>query len=151
MVFCSWAAEEYMLLGSNEWVYDKIHKIMSRAVAVINVDICVKGDILDPSASPIIKDVFTEAIKSVDDPFDESRTYYDFFKEYIKSDEKPVDKVEDKVKTLGSGSDHAPFIFYAGVPAMYFDFEIDRHKYKGFSGYPTYHTGTTNYLVQIKS
>jgi len=148
LVFASWAAEESGLEGSYEWVYDKIHKIMSRAVSVINVDICVKGSILRPSASPIIKDVFLEAIKTVKDPDNQSRTYYEFYKEYIKQDENPDETVEDKVTGLGSGSDHAGFIFYAGVPAMYFDFSVDKHKYPGFGSYPAYHTGfETFYLV----
>lgn len=29
-------------------------------------------------------------------------------------------KVEDHVSILGSGSDHAPFAFYAGIPSTYF-------------------------------
>jgi len=147
IVFASWAAEEYGLMGSTEWVYDKIHKIMNRAVAVINVDICTMGEILSPSASPVLKDVFIEAIKSVPSSKDPSQTYYDFFKNYIKND--TINNVEDKVKITGSGSDHAPFSFYAGIPALYFSFRIDKHKFPGLSGpYPTYHTGyETFYLV----
>ena len=30
IVFASWAAEEHGLMGSTEWVYDKIHKLMNR-------------------------------------------------------------------------------------------------------------------------
>ena len=146
IVFASWGAEEYGLMGSTEWVYEKIHKIMHRAVAVINVDICTSGDILSPSASPVLKDVFIEAIKSVPSSQDPSETYYDFLKNYIKND--PINNVEDKVKITGSGSDHAPFSFYAGIPALYFSFRLDQHKYPGLSGYATYHTGyETFYLV----
>ena len=55
IVFASFAAEEYGLMGSTEWVHDKLHKLMTRAVAVINIDTCIMGDILYPKASPILK------------------------------------------------------------------------------------------------
>ena len=55
IVFASFAAEEYGLMGSTEWVHHKLHKLMARAVAIINIDTCVKGDILYPKASPILK------------------------------------------------------------------------------------------------
>ena len=42
---------------------------------------------------------------------------------------------------LRTGTDHASFAFYAGVPATYQKFKIDKLKYPGVSGYPTYHTG----------
>jgi N-acetylated-alpha-linked acidic dipeptidase len=120
-----------------------------RAVAVINVDICVSGDILEPSASPVLKSVFVEAIKNVPSTKDQSKTYYQFLKEYYKNGENPVDNIEDKVKILGSGSDHAPFAYYAGVPALYYSFKIDKQKYPGIkSSYPMYHTGyETFYLM----
>ena len=119
-------------MGSTEWVYDKIHKIMNRAIGVINVDICVSGDILNPTASLILKDVFIDAIKSVPSAHNPSQTYFEFMEEYIKHDDSR--KVEDKIKITGSGSDHAPFSFYAGIPALYFYFKIDKKKYPGVSG-----------------
>ena len=47
IVFCSWGAEEYGLVGSYEWA-EQYGKILSeRAVAYINVDIAVEGVTLD--------------------------------------------------------------------------------------------------------
>ena len=110
-------------MGSNEWVYDNIQKLMDRAVAIINVDICIIGDILSPKASPILKDVFVEAIRNVPSTHDPSVSYYDFLAGWLARGEKTMDtSVEDYVKILGSGSDHASFAFYAGVPALYFSF-----------------------------
>jgi len=148
IVFASWAAEESGLMGSNEWVYDKIHKLINRAVSVINLDACVSGDILSPSASPILKSVFVEAIKNVPSTKDESKSYYQFLKEYYNNEDNPVD-IEDKVKLLGSGSDHAPFAYYAGVPALFYAFNIDKQRYPEVKGYyPMYHTGyETFYLM----
>merc|ERR1712037_9674 len=55
IVFASWAAEEYGMMGSIEWVHHHIQKLMDRAVAIINGDLCVFGDRLAPQASPILK------------------------------------------------------------------------------------------------
>lgn len=125
-------------------------QLMDRAVAVINVDICIVGDILSPSASPILKDVFLEAIKAAPSTLDPSKSYYDFLSTWLAKGEKTKDtSVEEYVKILGSGSDHASFAFFAGVPSIYFSFEIDEQKYPGVGSYPAYHTGfETFYLME---
>ena len=46
IVFASWAAEEFGLMGSREWVDHHIQKLTDGAVAVINIDICIFGNIL---------------------------------------------------------------------------------------------------------
>ena len=102
----------------------------------------MSGDILNPKASPSLKSVFVEAIKNVPSTKDSSKSYYEFLKEYYKNDETPVDNIEDKINILGSGSDHAPFAYYAGVPSLDYYFDIDKQKYPESSGgYPTYHKG----------
>ena len=147
IVFASWAAEEYGLMGSNEWVSDKIQKVMDRAVAIINVDICIIGDILSPKASPILKEVFLAAIRAVPSTLDPTKSYYEFLETWLAAGEKTADtSVEEYVKILGSGSDHASFAFYAGVPALYFSFRTDDHKYPG-AGYPAYHTGFETFFL----
>ncbi len=45
IVFASWAAEEYGLTGSREFVEDFVAKLSQRAVVYLNVDIC-SGKIL---------------------------------------------------------------------------------------------------------
>jgi len=122
--------------------------MMNRAIALINVDICVSGDILKPYASASLKSVFLEAIKGVPSTLDSSKTYYEFLKEYHKDD---GENVEDQIKILGSGSDHATFAYYAGVPALYYSFGIDKKKYPKYSGgYPLYHTGYETFYAMDK-
>ncbi len=36
IVFCNFAAEEYMAMGSQEWVSHKINKLKTRAVGVVS-------------------------------------------------------------------------------------------------------------------
>ena len=107
----------------------------------------MSGDILNPKASPSLKSVFVEAIKNVPSTEDSSRSYYEFLKEYYMNDVTHVDNIEDKINILGSGSDHAPFAYYAGVPSLDYYFDIDKQKYPESSGgYPTYHTGYETFL-----
>ena len=73
--------------------------MLGRAVAAINVDICVAGDILSPSASPALKSVFLDAIRAVPASRDESKSYYEFMQEYYNNDtENPTTNVEEKIK-----------------------------------------------------
>lgn len=43
MVFCSWGAEEYGLIGSYEWTQQFAKVLGQRAVAYLNVDVAVGG------------------------------------------------------------------------------------------------------------
>ena len=49
IVFASWAAEEFGLMGAREWVDHHIQKLTDGAVAIINIDMCLFGDILIPT------------------------------------------------------------------------------------------------------
>lgn len=44
LVFCSWGAEEYGLIGSYEWAEEHAKVLSQRAVAYINVDTAVQGN-----------------------------------------------------------------------------------------------------------
>jgi len=46
IVFCSWGAEEYGLIGSYEWMEQHFKVLSQRAVAYLNVDVAVGGFIL---------------------------------------------------------------------------------------------------------
>lgn len=43
IVFCSWGAEEYGLIGSTEWMEQHFKVLSQRAVAYLNVDVAVGG------------------------------------------------------------------------------------------------------------
>ncbi len=160
IVFASWAAEEYGLEGSYEWVSDKITKVMSRTVGLVNTDICVSGPIAFPQSSPVLRDVVIDGLKHASVPVAKDylpegerlprfadASYYDFWKRWWNQG-KGEDVEEPKVKLLGSGTDHAAFAFYAGVPSVNLRFKDDKKKHKGVGQYPTYHTGyETFYLM----
>ena len=146
LVFCSWAAEEFSLMGSEEWVQDKINKIMDRSVGMINVDMCVQGDIPSLRSSASMKDVVMESLRNIQH-WNEKRSIYDVYYDWYNSDKSPSESEDPGVDLLGSGSDHTDFIFFAGVPTIDMSFVIDYKKYKVYD-YPAYHTGyETFYLV----
>ena len=141
LVFASWAAEDTGIFGSYEFVYQHLAKLQYRTVGVVNTDICVAGPVSKAQASPIMRDIVIEAFKHASDPTtDTERSYYDYFKKYTNIGNNGLEK-EIKISHLGAGSDHAPFAFYAGIPAFNSRFKDDGHKYKGIGQYPTYHTG----------
>ena len=83
IIFASWAAEEYGLEGSYEWVNQHVSKLMQRTVGLVNTDICVSGSIVKPQASPVLKDSVLNALKMADDPTTEGpRKYYEFWDEW---------------------------------------------------------------------
>ncbi|CAL4102285.1 unnamed protein product, partial [Meganyctiphanes norvegica] len=65
IVFCSWGAEEYGLIGSYEWVEEHLHKLQERATAYINSDLCTEGPVLTAKASPMLWNVLEEVVKKV--------------------------------------------------------------------------------------
>ena len=148
IILASWAAEEYLDLGSYEWVFHHTAKLMNRVVGLVNTDICVTGPIAKPQTSPILQDTFSKALKMADDPTEDGeRKYYEFWDEWTNRDNQGEHK-EPKFGRLGSGSDHAPFAFYANIPAVSIRFRDDDKRYPGIGTYPAYHTGyETFYLM----
>eukprot|EP00096_Caligus_rogercresseyi_P010267 TRINITY_DN3682_c0_g1_i1.p1 TRINITY_DN3682_c0_g1~~TRINITY_DN3682_c0_g1_i1.p1 ORF type:complete len:743 (-),score=140.20 TRINITY_DN3682_c0_g1_i1:107-2335(-) len=146
IVFTSWGSEEYGLIGSNEFVTDKIHKLKDRSVGLVNTDICVSGPIAKPEASPGLHGIVYDALRAASDPSGSESNYYDFWIKWWNMDKERHEI--PKVDLLGSGSDHDGFAFLAGVPSVNLRFKDDTKKHKGVGQYPMYHTGyETFYLM----
>lgn len=141
IVFLSWAAEEYGLIGSREFAEDFMGKLMERAIAYINIDICAAGPILRSRSSPLIKHKVYEATKNVPDPNNSSQSYYDFWKNWYSDGLQP--DVEPPIELPDAGSDHASFIYFLGIPVIDLSFKPDYKAFPeiGSSNYPAYHTG----------
>ncbi|PIO56729.1 peptidase, M28 family, partial [Teladorsagia circumcincta] len=61
IVFCHWDAEEYGLIGSSEWIEQRLGVLQRRAVAYINVDHIAGGSSLDIKAVPLLYRAIVEA------------------------------------------------------------------------------------------
>ncbi|XP_064110762.1 N-acetylated-alpha-linked acidic dipeptidase 2-like [Macrobrachium nipponense] len=135
LVFCSWGAEEFGIIGSTEWVQEHLEKLAERAVLYINTDVCASGPIMNVPSSPLIWDAVLEVSKMVPGVRN-GKTLYDETAAYHALQNKSA----PEMVTLGGGSDYAPFSFYCGIPSLDIWFKTDRNKYD-ITIYPSYHTG----------
>lgn len=140
IVFASWDGEEYGLLGSTEWVEDKLPWLSKANIAYLNVDVAVKGRSFSASASPLLNDVIYEVTGLVQSPNQtvEGQTIRDTW--------------NGRIGTMGSGSDFTAFQDLVGVPS--FDIGFDRTKedpvYHYHSNYDSFdwmdHFGDSSWL-----
>lgn len=141
MVFLSWGAEEYGLMGSTEFTEHYLTKLQERAIVYINCDICVAGSVLKSFSTPTVNHKLLQATKTVPSPFNVEESYYDFWKNWTSQGDSGA---EEPVTNLpAAGSDHAFFIYELGIPVIDFSVKPDFHEYPNlqFYNYPTYHTG----------
>lgn len=106
IVFASWDGEEYGLLGSTEWVEDKLPWLSKANVAYLNVDVAATGSYLRPSANPLLNNVLYEATGMVQSP-----------NQTVKG-QTVRDVWDGHIGTMGSGSDFTAFEDFAGVASL---------------------------------
>jgi N-acetylated-alpha-linked acidic dipeptidase len=105
LVFASWDAEEYGLVGSTEWVEDHAKHLTKHALAYLNVDIGAVGDSLSVAASPLLDNVLVQASKDV--LTNTGTTLYDEWKNSSNG--------QVEIGVLGSGSDYTGFLQLLGI------------------------------------
>ncbi len=130
ILLASWDGEEYGLLGSTEWVEDRVQALQQNAVAYINLDSSVTGGDLEVSGIPSLRDLIVEAAGDLDDPrrggsvLEAWRSRRQ--REWAKSEPAcgPDGAVFDlQLEPLGSGSDYTAFADHAGIASADFSFE----------------------------
>lgn len=125
IIFGSWDAEEYGLMGSTEWAEQ--HGVeLEHAVGYINMDSAVSGPNFGASAVPSLKQFMREVTKSVPSP--KGGTVYQAWRaagenpqqpDITGSGRIPVVQLQSDVPVgdLGSGSDYTPFLQHLGIPS----------------------------------
>lgn len=74
IVFCSWGAEEFNMIGSTEWIEENLKILQNRAVAYINVGIVVTGNSsISVTASPLLYHAIYNSTKEVPNPNEEEK------------------------------------------------------------------------------
>ena len=112
--FCSWAAEEAGLIGSNEWVEDNIKLLQERAVAYINMDMLVHGNYsFKGKGNPMLRDLVFSQTKLVHVPYGPGNTIYSIWNNRTPSSNDS--SIPDFV-TPGGSTDYQPFYEQAGKP-----------------------------------
>ena len=150
LVFCSWDAEEYGLVGSTEWVEEHAAELRGKAVAYVNMDAAVSGANFGASSVPTLWKLVRAAARDVRDP-KTKKSVYDAWQERAREGQEPTltdaadgtdaGLAEARIGALGSGSDYTPFLQHLGVPS------IDM----GFGGdYGVYHSAYDSFMWMAK-
>ncbi|MFO0953694.1 MAG: M28 family peptidase [Isosphaeraceae bacterium] len=67
LVYASWDAEEYGLVGSTEWCDENAKELDAKAALLLNVDSAVAGPDLDIDGVPSLRDLVLDACSAVTD------------------------------------------------------------------------------------
>ena len=128
IVFASWDAEEFGILGSTEWVEDLKTELQQKTVAYLNVDIAATGRRFYVSATPSLRELIRDITEQVIDP----KTLKPVYENWRTTQDREIPQIGN----LGSGSDHSPFVGHAGISAVSM----------GFGGaYGVYHAMQDNF------
>ena len=137
MVFCSWGAEEYGLIGSYEWVEENRNMLRDRAVMYLNIDSAVGGNYsFKANGNPALKSLVYQETMFLKDPNgnDQESSLYESWSRKYPSYSSPG---KPRFGALGSGSDYAAFSHFIGVPSVDLRYNFDS---MNRTLYPVYHT-----------
>jgi len=123
IMIAHWDAEEFLIIGSSEWVEQLRDDLMAKAVVYLNADMSVTGANFGSSAAPSLKQAIIEATKVVPHPDIDGSVHDQWLRD--------TTRTEPNIGSLGGGSDHVPFYMHAGVPSAGMSIS---------SGVPVYHS-----------
>lgn len=111
LVFATWDAEEWGLVGSTEYVEDDSLRLMRGGVAYLNQDVSASGPSFGGGGSPTLRAVLRDVARGVRDPSGEG-SVYDVWRARsgTRAGEEPA------MGDPGGGSDFAGFYNHLGIP-----------------------------------
>ncbi len=141
IVYASWDAEEYGLVGSTEWAEEHAKEVDEKVVLMLNVDSAVGGKELEMSGVPSLRDLTLGAAGSINDPrtgkplrdawTTTHRTAWAAAAPLLLADPlwdppssangstgAPAHGFTPQMGSLGSGSDYTAFVDHLGVPVV---------------------------------
>ncbi|MGB0952280.1 MAG: M28 family peptidase [Planctomycetota bacterium] len=98
LIFATWDAEEWGLVGSTEWVEQYRAELMQHAVAYVNLDVAATGPNFNASCTPGMAASVAANCEAMGIP------------------------VPKRLGVPGGGSDHVPFLELAGIEVLGFGF-----------------------------
>lgn len=113
LVFATWDAEEWGLLGSTEYVEDDSLRLSRNAVAYFNQDEAAQGAQFGASGSPSLRPMLRDIAHVVPDPNGKGSVYSQWTKSRA-----PGDTAEPAMGDPGGGSDFAGFYNHLGIPIL---------------------------------
>ncbi len=111
IVFASWDAEEWGLIGSTEYVEDDSLRLLRGAVAYLNQDVAAQGVQFGGGGSPSLRPTLRAVADEVPDPNGKGSVYA----QWRATSHTPADS-EPAMGDPGGGSDFAGFYNHLGIP-----------------------------------
>uniref|UniRef100_A0A665U830 Aminopeptidase NAALADL1 n=1 Tax=Echeneis naucrates TaxID=173247 RepID=A0A665U830_ECHNA len=139
IIFASWDAEEFGLLGSTEWAEDNAKLLQERAVAYINADSAIEGTYtLRVDCTPSLHTLVYEVTKKIDSP-EEGEEGLSLYESWHKRDNWTQDRDAPRISKLSSGSDFEAYFIRLGIAAGRARYTKNK-KTELYSSYPLYHS-----------
>jgi N-acetylated-alpha-linked acidic dipeptidase len=111
IVFATWDAEEWGLVGSTEYVEDDTLRLLRGAVAYLNQDVAAQGPSFGGGGSPSLRATLRSLARTVDDPSGKGSVY-----DVWRRASSVADTAEPSMGDPGGGSDFAGFYNHLGIP-----------------------------------
>jgi N-acetylated-alpha-linked acidic dipeptidase len=111
IVFATWDAEEWGLIGSTEYVEDDSLRLLRGAVAYLNQDVAAQGSSFGGGGSPSLRGTLRSITRSVEDPNGRGSVYAAWRRAAA-----IPDSAEPAMGDPGGGSDFAGFYNHLGIP-----------------------------------
>jgi N-acetylated-alpha-linked acidic dipeptidase len=132
IIYCAWDGEEPGLLGSTEWVETHVDDLRKHAVMYVNSDSNSRG-FLDLEGSHTLEHFINDVARDVQDPETKLSVWkraqlHDIENASATDERRDIrDRHDLRLDMLGGGSDHAPFINFAGVASLGIGFGGEDH------------------------
>ncbi len=134
IVFATWDAEEWGLIGSTEFVEEDSLRLTRSAVAYLNQDDIAQGPNFGGGGSPSLRALLRDAARMVPHPGGEG-SVYDVWRK--RANLSAADTLEPPMGDPGGGSDFAGFYNHLGIPIADWGFGGPAGVYH--SAYDSYH------------
>jgi len=132
ILYCAWDAEEPGLIGSTEWVETHVDDLRKHAVLYINSDSNSRG-FFEGEGSHSLEHFLNDVARDIQDP----ETKLSVWKRAQLHAIQQADSAEARrelrerhdlrLDMLGGGSDHAPFINFAGIASLGIGYSGEDH------------------------
>jgi N-acetylated-alpha-linked acidic dipeptidase len=111
LLFATWDAEEWGLVGSSEYVEDDSLRLMRGGVAYLNQDVSASGPSFGGGGTPTLRSVLRDVVKSVPHPAGGGSVY-----DAWRASSRVAAGEEPAMGDPGGGSDFAGFYNHLGIP-----------------------------------
>ncbi len=117
IIFATWDAEEWGLMGSSEYVEDDSLRLTKGGVAYLNQDVAASGVRFGGGGSPSLRATLRDVARAVPDPSGKGSVYAEWRKAAA-----VADSAEPAMGDPGGGSDFAGFYNHLGIPISEWSF-----------------------------